>query len=252
MGRPCLPPSYIGAPSATVPRNARSLPKSCFVHRTSYIGRPCLPPSYMGSVSCHRPSAPRAQIWQSYIVHPTSYIGRLRLPPSYMGGVSRHRRTSNFVHEQLPRSCLGPSSVFTSRAAHPRCPYALTTVGRFPAQRALTSQIVLRTSYIGAPSASVVHRTSYIVHRRAKRRRRTWAGSVCLRPRPWLQGIPSAPASQNSRAKRASSSIVHRTSYLVHRRAKRLRRTSYLVHGQTLSASVVHSNRIFQCGCLAC
>ncbi len=48
-------------------------------------------------------------------------------------------RTSNIVHRQSPRGCLGPSSVFTLRAAHPRCPYALTAVVR----------VVHPTSYIG-------------------------------------------------------------------------------------------------------
>ena len=82
---------------------------------------------------------------------------------------------------------------------------------------------------------------------------RTWADPVCLRPRAPRASSAIVPrtsyivhrrrqAPPPPRAPRANFPIVHRTSYIVHRRCLRLRRTSYIGGA---SASVVNSQTHF-------
>ena len=184
-------------------RASAGISKSYIVHPTSYIGgvsrsRPFLATPAHGFItspcSC---SASRASsgISKSYIVHRTSYIGGVSRPRPFLAtpaygfitspcsrSASRATR-ANFQIDSPP-----PHRWFALRAAHARCPYALTAVVR------------------------VVHRTSYLVHRR-----RQPPSSLSSHSRSQFHHVPLASAPLPRAAGARTLQIVHRTSYLVHR-----------------------------------
>ena len=146
---------YIPLASAMLPRATRAssaivhrtsyfvhrrcqAPPSSIVHRTSYMGRPRLPlplcnhpRSWLQDIPSAFALPNPAQALQSYIVHRKSYIGRPRLPPS------------SIVHGQTP------SAIVRSRFHNLASAFAS----------------LLRAT---RASSTIVHRTSYFVHRRCQ------------------------------------------------------------------------------------